>query len=75
MCKFYLNKSRKYLSHLKRTKEDILVNKHHRFQGTIELKSGKKLYIKLFPGFKQGGPQGTIPKNPNKMIIQIKEMK
>lgn len=74
MCKYYLNKSRKYISLLKKTDEDIWVNKYHRFQGTVELKSGKRLKIKLFPAFKPGGPEGIVPKNPNKMVIKITEV-
>ena len=47
MCKYYLNKSRKYISLLTRNKDGIFVNDDHRFVGTVELKSGIKLKIKL----------------------------
>lgn len=75
MCKFYLNKSRKYQKILKRNKDGIFVNEHHRFVGTVELKSGTKLNIKIHEGYKPSGPTGTITKNPNKLIIDIKEKK
>ena len=75
MCKYYLNKSRKYISLLTLNKDGIFVNDDHRFVGTVELKSGIKLKIKLHEGYKPGGPGGVITKNPNKMIIDIKEVK
>ena len=73
MCKYYLNKSRKYKKILKRNKDGIFVNIDHRFVGKVELKSGVILNIKLHEGYKPGGPAGSITKNPNKMIIDIKE--
>ena len=75
MCKYYLNKARKYIKLSTRNKEGIWVNDKHRFVGTVELKNGTKLNIKLFEGRKPGGPAKAIPKNPNKMIIEIKEIK
>ena len=75
MCKFYLNKARKFLRLMKENKDGIFVNTSHQFVGKAELKDGTVLNIKLFPGYKPGGPQGVIPKNPNKYIIDIKEKK
>ena len=60
---------------LTRNKDGIFVNDDHRFVGTVKLKSGIKLKIKLHEGYKPGGPQGVITKKPNKMIIDIKEVK
>lgn len=75
MCKFYLNKARKYLKLIKQNKDGIFVNENHQFVGTVELKSGIKLNIKLHPAFKPSGKEGTITKNPNKYVIDIKEVK
>ena len=75
MCKYYLNKSKKYKKLMTRNKDGIFVNDDHRFVGTVELKNGTKLGIRLYEGFKPGGPAGSVPKNPNKMIIDIKEKK
>ena len=75
MCKYYLNKSKKYKKLMTRNKDGIFVNDDHRFVGTVELKNGTKLGIRLYEGFKPGGPAGLVPKNPNKMIIDIKEKK
>ena len=75
MCKYYLNKSRKYKKLLKQNKDGVFVNTDHRFVGKVQLKSGTVLNIKLHEAYKPGGPTGTITKNPNKMIIDIKEQK
>jgi hypothetical protein len=75
MCKFYLNKSRKYKNVVKMNKDGIFVQENHRYVGKVQLKSGTILNIKLFEGYKPGGPSGSVPKNPNKMIIDIKEKK
>ena len=69
MCKFYLNKARKFLRLMKENKDGIFVNTSHQFVGKAELKDGTVLNIKLFPGYKPGGPEGVIPKNPNKYIV------
>ena len=75
MCKYCLNKARKYCSLSKKNKDGIFVDENHRFVGTVELKSGTKLRIKLFNAYKPGGPTKTITKNPNKCVIEIKESK
>ena len=75
MCKYYLNKSRKYNSLSKKNKDGIFVDEKHRFVGTVELKNGSKLRIRLYNAYKPGGPTQTLPKNPNKYVIDIKEMK
>ena len=75
MCKFYLNKARKFLRLAKENKDGVFVNEKHQFVFKVELKSGVKLNIKLFPAYKPGGPMGEITKNPNKYVIDIREVK
>tara|TARA_R100000278_G_scaffold38102_2_gene33862 strand:- start:10757 stop:10984 length:228 start_codon:yes stop_codon:yes gene_type:complete len=75
MCKFYLNKSKKYLKAIKKNKDGIFVSTNHQFVGTVVLKSGIKLNIKLHPAYNPSGSQGTITKNPNKFVVDIKEIK
>ena len=75
MCKFYLNKARKYISLAKKNSDGVFVDENHKFVGTVELKSGIKLRIRLFNAYKPGGPTGSIPKNPNKKVIEVKEIK
>ena len=75
MCKYYLNKARKYYSLSKQNKDGVFVDEKHRFVGTAELKDGTKLRIRLYNAYKPGGPSGTLPKNPNKYVIDIKEIK
>ena len=75
MCKFYLNKARKYLRLIKENKDGIFVNTSHQFVGKAELKDGTILNIKLFPAYNPSGKNGSITKNPNKYIIDIKEKK
>ena len=75
MCKYNLNKSRKYRSLSAKNKDGIFVDEQHRYVGTVELKSGTKLRIRLYNAYKPGGPEKVLPKNPNKYVIDIKEVK
>ena len=70
MDKFYLNKAKEYFRTIKKNEDGIFVNLTPQFKGKIII-GKKKIEIKLYPGFKPGGPQGIIPKNPNKYIIEI----
>tara|TARA_Y100001963_G_C6730150_1_gene423448 strand:- start:829 stop:1047 length:219 start_codon:yes stop_codon:yes gene_type:complete len=69
MDKFYIHKAKGYLKILKENKDGIWVSESPQFKGKIMI-GKKKIEIKLYPAFKPGGPQGVIPKNPNKFIIE-----
>ncbi len=70
MSKCYLHKTKEFLRLSKKDEEGIFVNETPQFKGKIMI-GKKKLNVKLYPAYKPGGPQGTIPKNPNKYVIEI----
>ena len=49
---------------------EYFVNETPQFKGKVMI-GKKKLNVKLYPAYKPGGPQGSIPKNPNKYVIEI----
>ena len=71
--KFYLHKTKKYFNEaLKQDEEGVFVAVAAQFSGKVTV-NGKKVNIKLYPAHKPGGPQGIIPKNPNKYVIEVEE--
>ena len=70
MNKFYLNKAKGYLRLAEKNENGIFVNETPQFKGKVMI-GKKKLNVKLYPAYKPGGPQGSIPKNPNKYVIEI----
>ena len=70
MAQYYLHKAKRCLKVLKENKDGIWVCENNRFLGKAVV-DGIVLKIKLYEAYKPGGPSGTIPKNPNKYIIDI----